>query len=109
MTPEASHSAAAVGEAPGEIAAEAAVQHLGYHPAPYVMPPHLETVFTTPAGRRRRVPPAPVVEPPPAVTLKLDGRDVTVPAGSTILDACRAEGIDVPTMCFLDNLTPVNV
>src|SRR5688572_3721767 len=27
----------------------------------------------------------------------------------TILDACRAEGIDVPTLCFLENLTPVNV
>jgi predicted molibdopterin-dependent oxidoreductase YjgC len=81
----------------------------GYHPEPYVMPPDLTRVYTTPAGRPTRIPRAPEVEAPPAVTLKLDGRDVTVPAGSTILDACRAEGIDVPTMCFLENLTPVNV
>ena len=27
----------------------------------------------------------------------------------TILDACRAEGIDIPTLCFLETLTPVNV
>jgi len=31
-----------------------------------------------------------------------------VPEGSTILDACRAEGVDTPTMCYADNLTPVN-
>ena len=37
------------------------------------------------------------------------GRTGPRPAGSTILDACRAEGIDVPTLCFLENLTPVNV
>jgi NADP-reducing hydrogenase subunit HndD len=96
---ETTHAGGA-GNPPGEGA---------YHPAPYVMPPHLETVFTTPAGRPSRVPQAPAVEAPPAVTLKLDGREVTVPAGSTILDACRAEGIDVPTMCFVENLTPVNV
>ncbi len=27
----------------------------------------------------------------------------------TILDACRSLGIDTPTLCFLENLTPVNV
>jgi predicted molibdopterin-dependent oxidoreductase YjgC len=32
-----------------------------------------------------------------------------VAAGSTILDACRAQGIDTPTLCYLENLTPVNV
>jgi predicted molibdopterin-dependent oxidoreductase YjgC len=42
------------------------------------------------------------------VEAMLDGRIVAVPAGSTILDACRAEGIDVPTLCFLESLTPVN-
>ena len=34
---------------------------------------------------------------------------VSVPAGSTILDACRAQGIDTPTLCYLESLTPVNV
>ena len=32
-----------------------------------------------------------------------------MPAGSTILDACRAQGLDIPTLCYLENLTPVNV
>jgi len=88
---------------------EAAARAEDYHPAPYVMPPDLVRVFTTPAGRSTRIPEAPPVEAPAPVTLKIDGRQVTAPAGSTILDACRAEGIDVPTMCWLENLTPVNV
>jgi predicted molibdopterin-dependent oxidoreductase YjgC len=41
--------------------------------------------------------------------LTIDGRAVSVPAGSTILDACRQEGIDTPTLCYAENLTPVNV
>src|SRR5262249_49661665 len=28
---------------------------------------------------------------------------------STILEACRAQGLDIPTLCYLENLTPVNV
>ncbi len=32
-----------------------------------------------------------------------------MPAGSTILDACKALGVDVPTLCYLESLTPVNV
>jgi predicted molibdopterin-dependent oxidoreductase YjgC len=43
------------------------------------------------------------------VELSLDGRRVTVPEGRTLLQACRQEGIDTPTLCFLENLTPVNV
>ncbi len=43
------------------------------------------------------------------VTLAVDGTTVKVPDGSTILDACRALGNDQPTLCYLDNLTPVNV
>ena len=43
------------------------------------------------------------------VTLSIDGASVTVPAGSTILEACRSRGIDTPTLCYLENLTPVNV
>jgi len=42
------------------------------------------------------------------VTVQIDGRDVAVPMGSTILEACRAEGIDTPTLCTLESLTPVN-
>ena len=43
------------------------------------------------------------------VSLTIDGSTVLVPAGSTILDACRATDRDQPTLCYLDNLTPVNV
>jgi predicted molibdopterin-dependent oxidoreductase YjgC len=43
------------------------------------------------------------------VGLSIDGREVEVVEGSTILDACRRMAIDTPTLCQLDNLTPVNV
>jgi predicted molibdopterin-dependent oxidoreductase YjgC len=51
----------------------------------------------------------PARAPARPVEIVVDGRPVTAPEGSTILDACRREGIDTPTLCFLDNLTPVNV
>ena len=44
----------------------------------------------------------------PEVTLTLDGAPAAAPAGSTILEACRAAGKDQPTLCYLENLTPVN-
>ncbi len=43
------------------------------------------------------------------VTITIDGREVAVAAGSTILDACRSIDRDQPTLCYLENLTPVNV
>ncbi len=36
-------------------------------------------------------------------------RRLRVPASWTILEACRSLGIDTPTLCYLENLTPVNV
>ncbi len=42
------------------------------------------------------------------VELSIDGAPVLVPDGATILDACRAAGIETPTLCFLESLTPVN-
>jgi predicted molibdopterin-dependent oxidoreductase YjgC len=44
-----------------------------------------------------------------SVQLEIDGRAVTVPDGATLLDACRANAVDTPTLCYLENLTPVNV
>ncbi|HKW45095.1 MAG TPA: 2Fe-2S iron-sulfur cluster-binding protein [Candidatus Eremiobacteraceae bacterium] len=44
-----------------------------------------------------------------SVALHIDDVAVTVPEGATILDACRARLIDTPTLCYLENLTPVNV
>ena len=43
------------------------------------------------------------------VKLSIDGQDVEITDGATILDACRFLQIDTPTLCQLDNLTPVNV
>ncbi|GEL21353.1 formate dehydrogenase subunit alpha [Pseudonocardia sulfidoxydans NBRC 16205] len=46
------------------------------------------------------------------VTLTVDGRDVRVPEGSTILQALHEEGTaqqaDTPTLCWAPNLAPVN-
>src|SRR5207249_10408176 len=47
--------------------------------------------------------------PKKLVGITIDGREVDVTEGSTILDACRRLGVDTPTLCYLDNLTPVNV
>jgi predicted molibdopterin-dependent oxidoreductase YjgC len=50
----------------------------------------------------------PVLQPR-AVELTVDGGKVSVPEGSTLLDACKAAGVSTPTLCFAENLTPVNV
>ena len=39
------------------------------------------------------------------VTLTIDGKEVTVPAGTTILDAAREVGIDIPVICYHPHLT----
>jgi predicted molibdopterin-dependent oxidoreductase YjgC len=44
----------------------------------------------------------------PSVTVEIDGREVTVPEGATLLTACLEAGIETPTLCFLETLTPVN-
>ena len=43
------------------------------------------------------------------VTLSVDGRPVTVQAGTTLLGAISQLGIDTPTLCYDPALTPVNV
>jgi predicted molibdopterin-dependent oxidoreductase YjgC len=43
------------------------------------------------------------------VELEIDGAPVSVPEGSTILDACEAAGIDTPTLCYGETLRPANV
>jgi predicted molibdopterin-dependent oxidoreductase YjgC len=43
------------------------------------------------------------------VDVEIDGAAVRVPEGATLLEACRAQGVDTPTLCYLENLTPVNV
>jgi predicted molibdopterin-dependent oxidoreductase YjgC len=84
-------------------------QQPGHRAPAYVPPPHLAQVILTPAGRPTHIPTAPPVEAPTPVTVTIDGHEVTIPAGSTILEACRAQGLDIPTLCYLENLSPVNV
>jgi len=42
------------------------------------------------------------------VRLSIDGAEVEVAAGASVLDACTAAGVDTPTLCYAENLTPVN-
>jgi predicted molibdopterin-dependent oxidoreductase YjgC len=87
-------------------------------PAPDPATPHgsqapaaqpLTDILLTPPARASRPPTAPVVEAPPEIELTIDGVAVAVAAGTTLLGACRAQGIDTPTLCYAENLTPVNV
>ena len=41
--------------------------------------------------------------------ITIDGVTTEVAEGATILDAARAAGIETPTLCYADTLTPVNV
>jgi predicted molibdopterin-dependent oxidoreductase YjgC len=50
-----------------------------------------------------------IAAPKKMIELSVDGQTVRVLDGSTILDACRQLGIDTPTLCYGDTLTPVNV
>ncbi len=42
------------------------------------------------------------------VTVTIDGTEVSVQEGATLLDACRALDIDTPTLCYGETLRPVN-
>jgi predicted molibdopterin-dependent oxidoreductase YjgC len=42
------------------------------------------------------------------ISLTIDGQEVEVPEGATILDACDQVGIDTPTLCYGETLTPAN-
>lgn len=55
------------------------------------------------------IPEAPREPERPRITLTIDGARVDVPQGATILDACRVVATDVPTLCYLETLTPINV
>jgi len=60
------------------------------------------------------IPRAPAPEIPPVAArrefeITIDGKRVKVAEGATILDAAKKLGIETPTLCFLETLTPVNV
>jgi len=87
-------------------------------PAPDHLAPHggqapgaqpLTEILLSPPARPSRPPEAPPAPARPSIELTIDGQPVRMPSGSTILDACRSLGIDTPTLCYAENLTPVNV
>lgn len=41
------------------------------------------------------------------ITIKINGVEVSAPAGSTILEAARIAGIDIPTLCFLKDVNEI--
>ena len=56
--------------------------------------------------------PLPVIPPSRSrrlIEITIDGQTLAVPEGTTLLEASRRLGISTPTLCYLENLTPVNV
>ena len=47
--------------------------------------------------------------PPKTVTLTIDGREVVVPEGTSLWDAARGLGIEIPVLCHDPRLRPVGV
>lgn len=41
------------------------------------------------------------------VTLTIDGKEVKAPVGSTVLEAARSAGINIPTLCFLKDINEI--
>jgi NADH-quinone oxidoreductase subunit G len=41
----------------------------------------------------------------PDVTLTVDGKKLTAPAGTLLIDACKRVGIEVPSFCYYPNLS----
>ncbi len=39
------------------------------------------------------------------VTIKINGKELKVPQSITILEACRRGGIEIPTLCFLEDVS----
>jgi predicted molibdopterin-dependent oxidoreductase YjgC len=68
-----------------------------------------DSLWFQPPPRPSHPPVAPSTVVPPMVEITIDGQLARVPSTMTILDACRAHGIDTPNLCYLENLTPVNV
>ncbi|MBQ1928460.1 MAG: iron hydrogenase small subunit [Clostridia bacterium] len=41
------------------------------------------------------------------INLKINGMDVSVPEGSTILEACRSINIEIPTLCYMKEINAI--
>jgi NADH-quinone oxidoreductase chain G len=42
----------------------------------------------------------------PLVTLTIDDHEATVPEGTTVLEAAKSVGIEIPTLCYYEKLAP---
>ncbi|GAB3213791.1 2Fe-2S iron-sulfur cluster-binding protein [Marinactinospora thermotolerans] len=52
--------------------------------------------------------PVPLAPPRRLVDVTVDGQEVRVPEGATIMQACAQTGVSCPTLCYGDTLTPKN-
>ena len=41
------------------------------------------------------------------VNLRIDGKEIQVLKGTTILDAARSHGIEIPTLCYLKDINDI--
>ncbi|HYH29752.1 MAG TPA: 2Fe-2S iron-sulfur cluster-binding protein, partial [Pseudonocardia sp.] len=51
----------------------------------------------------------PVTPQAATVTATIDGREVTVPEGTSIYDAAQQVGVDIPVLCHDERFDPVGV
>jgi len=65
-----------------------------------------QSIIPVPEGPIPRAPSPPAVRD---ISLRIDGEKVSVPEGTTLLEAARRIGVETPTLCFLETLTPVSV
>lgn len=42
------------------------------------------------------------------VTLTIDGKQVTVEEGTTIIEAAKSVGIDIPSLCYLKDINVID-
>ena len=64
--------------------------------------------MTRGAGAAASRPGTPVEPPKRSVEITIDGVACRVPEGDTLLTACRAAGLDLPTLCYGDTIEPAN-
>jgi len=48
-----------------------------------------------------------VIEEMNEITFKINGQEITVPEGTTILEAARMKNIDIPTLCYLKGINEI--
>ena len=46
-----------------------------------------------------------MAEAPKLVNITVDGKVVSAPAGSLLIEACKTVGIEVPSFCYYPNLS----